>query len=409
VNSTVAVQVQPPAADQAVWQMVCPVIAQNHPLYGRIDVKRADLQEMVDNFHAGAYGFADPSRPGKLRVPLEIAHDEKRGAAGWHLDLDLRDDGLYALTSYTEQGRKAVADDTYPYISPDFWDKAKSPVTGRTIRNVFRGSSLVERPMLSELPPARLFAEVAPGAFVFQEEPMTLNPDGTPAKLPDAPDQKIDGGAELATTGAGAADDGAQAPPPATGQPRLFAEPPADGSQAPSPVAPVPQLFGTPGAAEAATVDPKQFGELQQRLALMEREVRKRQFSEQLDAVTYHGREKLSPVTRESLAEIAADIYALNPELARRFGEAVNGFTTYTPGIVGLAGASPLIRRDVINAANAGGHLDENGLSEAELIEARRSGVTPRQFAEWKARNGEPQEFDHPAIAAARAKRAAQA
>lgn len=47
-----------------------------------------------------------------------------------------------------------------------------------------------------------------------------------------------------------------------------------------------------------------------------------------------------SAASRDSLAEFGADLHAVSPELAKRFGELLGGLKTYQPGEVGLSGSA---------------------------------------------------------------------
>jgi phage I-like protein len=95
-------------------------------------------QRAVNFFHRGA-----------TAVPGTV--DEKI-AAGWIQDLQLRDDGLYALISWTERARGYIVKDELRYLSPEFALAGMDKLTGKPHGPKLLGAGLLNDPFLSDLP-----------------------------------------------------------------------------------------------------------------------------------------------------------------------------------------------------------------------------------------------------------------
>ena len=95
-------------------------------------------------------------RPGETRIPIDVNHaNAKRGhegeatpAVGWIVELSARDDGLWGLAEWNEEGKKLLSQKAYRGISPEIFT---DPKTGKVAG--ISGASLTNRPALGGLTP----------------------------------------------------------------------------------------------------------------------------------------------------------------------------------------------------------------------------------------------------------------
>jgi len=82
------------------------------------------------------------------------SHDDAAPAAGHIVGLEVRDDGLYAIPEYNEQGGEALKQGDYRYHSPEvIWDNGwlEHPQTGAKIKGpLIVGDALLHTPHLGE-------------------------------------------------------------------------------------------------------------------------------------------------------------------------------------------------------------------------------------------------------------------
>lgn len=82
----------------------------------------------------------------------ESAPLESTVAAGWMLDVELRDDGPYALTKWTDRAREFIEKEELLYISPEFALDYQNRDTGKAQGPTLLGAALTNTPFLKELP-----------------------------------------------------------------------------------------------------------------------------------------------------------------------------------------------------------------------------------------------------------------
>jgi hypothetical protein len=89
-----------------------------------------------------------------FRPPIKLgSHKDETAAAGFIIGLEVRDDGLYALTELTEAGAQAFAQGAYRYHSPEIiWEGGlEHPTTGLLIEGpLIVGDALLHTPHLGE-------------------------------------------------------------------------------------------------------------------------------------------------------------------------------------------------------------------------------------------------------------------
>lgn len=126
-----------------------------------ISFTRATLAAMARNFETAKTNYL--GKDGGFGIPVTFTHVggsgpsnfravEDRRAAGWIEALELRDDGLWALTRWTEEGRRRIQADEFRFLSPEFALEYMNADTGESQGATLFGASLVNDPFLTELP-----------------------------------------------------------------------------------------------------------------------------------------------------------------------------------------------------------------------------------------------------------------
>ncbi len=373
-TAQLAVQAAQPSAGR-FRQLVVPIHHENHPVYGPVDIDPVDIAEYAANFRAGVKTYHGAA-------PVEIDHDESRGAGGWVYRVFAEADGLWAEGEYTPTGVGAIVEQTFPFISPNLWPTWSDPVTGLSHRNVFDGFSLVMRPEFRSLPPATV------QHYREDPHPTVIVVGQTHAKERSMTDETQEAG--LVTGDPAAATDPTD-PAEQTDRTELAEtqDEAGEDARAPRPAEEVVEVLVPREKVEFGEASPEllQFSE---RLAAKERELAEReqrlaqdrqafageareqvrlQFGERAGALKF-GEHRLTPAGRDTLAELAADIHAVDPALAQRFGEALGGLQSYLEGEVGLdrvkpkpAAADPEMQK----------FAETHGIDEETMREAQRS------------------------------------
>lgn len=91
-----------------------------------------------------------------FKPPIKLgSHEEVTPAGGFIVGLEVRGDGLYAITEWTDRGAQANNEGHYRYQSPEIiWSEMgfEDPVTGDTIKGpLIVGTALLHTPHLGEL------------------------------------------------------------------------------------------------------------------------------------------------------------------------------------------------------------------------------------------------------------------
>lgn len=131
----------------ASWVTVTRTGSFTDPRYGRFEITRQLLEEMVKNFEAGTYG---------QKIFIDVAHKPGDGAAGEVQRLAVEGDRLRALVAWTDYGREAVAKRGFAYLSAEYDENWKDNETGVPHGCVLLGAGLVTRPCIKRLDPVVL-------------------------------------------------------------------------------------------------------------------------------------------------------------------------------------------------------------------------------------------------------------
>lgn len=145
---------------ESSWVTVTRTGGFSDPRYGKFDITRELLEQMVRNFDAGVYG---------QKVFIDVAHKPQDGAAGEVLKLAVEGDRLRALVKWTEFGREAVQKRGFAYLSAEYHENWKDNEKGEPHGCVLLGAGLVTRPCIKRLDPVQLSEGDG-------EAPMVLHP-----------------------------------------------------------------------------------------------------------------------------------------------------------------------------------------------------------------------------------------
>ena len=114
------------------------------PRYGRFEITKAMLADMVKNFSEGVRGV----------IPaLDYKHESDDVAAGWFKTLFLKDDGeaLWADIEMTPKGEKILGDKEFGYVSADFDTEYQDNETLKKFGCVLLGAGLTNRPVIKRM------------------------------------------------------------------------------------------------------------------------------------------------------------------------------------------------------------------------------------------------------------------
>ena len=130
-----------------------------HKRYGKVEITRKLLSEMVENFKNNTRG---------IRCMIDYGHETEREAAGWVTGLNIiysdqkKEDQLWADVEWTPNGRRKQADKEYAYLSADFdpnYEDNENP--NKFFGAVLLGAGLTNRPVIKKMAPAIQLSEYA--------------------------------------------------------------------------------------------------------------------------------------------------------------------------------------------------------------------------------------------------------
>jgi len=138
------------------WVTVTRTGSFTDPRYGRFEISRPMLEEMVRNFDADTYG---------QMIFIDQAHEPQQGAAGTVKKLAVEGDRLRAHVEWTEWGRELIGRKGFRYLSAEFHENWKDNEKGDPHGCVLLGAGLVTRPCIKRLDPVTL-SETGSGAAI---------------------------------------------------------------------------------------------------------------------------------------------------------------------------------------------------------------------------------------------------
>lgn len=146
------------------------------PRYGDFSITRKDLARMAENFKSGKY----PVAPTRLCVDYthgtsRPASPEQGKAAGWILDLDLREDGdeLWAQVEWTTEAVAFIEKKEYQFTSGTFDFEYRNSNGGEDLGATLHAFAICNRPVIHGMAPLSLAQagarEIAASAFSYDE------------------------------------------------------------------------------------------------------------------------------------------------------------------------------------------------------------------------------------------------
>ncbi len=155
------------------WQQLFPL----GPTFYRGDFPGGSITLSKDFLATLVSNWAKDNKP---HLPVDYFHrgasddtpvaNEDKVASGWISDLELRADGLYGLTSWTDKARAHILADELRYVSPTFHPSAKDRRTGKPQGPTLFGAALLNDPYLTELPRVAASSTAAPTSTKHKEK-----------------------------------------------------------------------------------------------------------------------------------------------------------------------------------------------------------------------------------------------
>lgn len=120
-----------------------PIGEWEHDVYGTIVITAADIREFVQNFDAGI----------RKGVPITAGHEGslELPAVGWITQVEARDDGLWGMVEWNEEGKELLSDKAFKFFSPEFYRDYEDAQNHEQYRNVLTGGALTKAPYFKEL------------------------------------------------------------------------------------------------------------------------------------------------------------------------------------------------------------------------------------------------------------------
>ena len=95
----------------------------------------------------------------ELSINYNHEHQE---AAGWIMDLEIREEGLFALVEWTDNGIADLKANRYKYISSEISQVFRHPKSGKITRYVYMGAALTNIPHLMDITPIEMERKSVP-------------------------------------------------------------------------------------------------------------------------------------------------------------------------------------------------------------------------------------------------------
>ena len=146
--------------EKPTWVHLLPYGEYDHPTFGTINIDDSKVNHFIRNFKKNVRG---------IMLDIDFSHksDPAKGhkAAGWIIQLDKRDTGLWGLVSWTGEARKEIVDGAWKYMSVEYQDEWTDS-QGTVHEDVLLGAGLTNRPYMKTLSPIN-FSELD---FDLEEE-----------------------------------------------------------------------------------------------------------------------------------------------------------------------------------------------------------------------------------------------
>lgn len=130
------------------WIQLYPYDSWDHPFYGTTTITPDIARKFVDNFNSKVRGQ-------EIHSDYEHGEDAAKGskASGKLLQVEVRDDGPYALVEFTEEAKKEIDAGEWNYWSTSHYDTWTHPQTKETHNFVLDGGGLTNKPYVKNMIP----------------------------------------------------------------------------------------------------------------------------------------------------------------------------------------------------------------------------------------------------------------
>lgn len=148
--STIKLEVKPDKEKNTIWYNVLPVSKFSDSRYGDINISSDLIKKMEENFNKGIPTY-EPL--------LNLRHNDDSGKYGRALKLEAKNDGLWVLWEFYDNGLKKIHEDHFEYMSAEYSDDYKDKKTGKNVGPVFLGAALTNRPAHPDVEKINMFED----------------------------------------------------------------------------------------------------------------------------------------------------------------------------------------------------------------------------------------------------------
>jgi phage I-like protein/cation transport regulator ChaB len=152
-----------------------------HEYYGEFEITDKMLRQMAKQFDESGRDVMVDYNHGS---GMAFSPDQGK-AAGWVRELDVRDDGMYALIDWTAAAVEYIKNGEYRFISPEWSDQGRDKEDGRVIGPILYAVALTNRPFLEGMEQVKLTSVPLSHQSVTQQVKQSSN-GGLSMKLLEA-------------------------------------------------------------------------------------------------------------------------------------------------------------------------------------------------------------------------------
>ena len=134
-------------AKKEFWHNILPLGEFYDPRYGKIQITKELIQQLAENFKKGIPHY---------KPPVNISHNDLVGKYGDIVDVEAREDGLWAKIVLTDEGAELVQKKKFEYLSAEFTEHYTDKETGEDVGAVLVGVALTNRPAHPKMQPIKL-------------------------------------------------------------------------------------------------------------------------------------------------------------------------------------------------------------------------------------------------------------
>jgi len=147
------------ALSDTAWINILPIGTIYDRRYGKVDVDKALINQMVSNYKAGIPAY---------QLSVDLDHEGGK-AYGWIKELEARDDGLYAFVEFNQDGANLIKEGEYKYVSAEWDTNYLDKRTGKEVGPTLLGFALTNRPAHPEVEELKLMESVKEKVLTFAE------------------------------------------------------------------------------------------------------------------------------------------------------------------------------------------------------------------------------------------------